>query len=195
MKVRTSHTPCGSSCAFGSSSRPPTPSSCSSAPHFSFPAVPQRSSRTQSRGSSGQEATAELRGADESLGACTEAQESVGHSGVHDSATTWTVACQAPLPMGLSRQEYWWGLPFPPPADFPTQGWNLGLPHCRQTLYPLGRQGSQEAEGQIEVRRKAVARSSGHSEVSAVSVQQARSHVLGESPAEPSLRAEDWPSL
>ena len=29
-----------------------------------------------------------------------------------DSATPWTVACQAPLSMGFSRQEYWSGLPF-----------------------------------------------------------------------------------
>ena len=28
-------------------------------------------------------------------------------------ATTWTVACHAPLSMGFSRQEYWSGLPFP----------------------------------------------------------------------------------
>ena len=27
--------------------------------------------------------------------------------------TPWTVACQAPLTMGFSRQEYWSGLPFP----------------------------------------------------------------------------------
>ena len=27
----------------------------------------------------------------------------------------WTVACQALLPMGFSRQEYWSGLPFPSP--------------------------------------------------------------------------------
>ena len=31
--------------------------------------------------------------------------------------TLWTVACQAPLSMGLSRQEYWSGLPCPPPWD------------------------------------------------------------------------------
>ena len=30
-------------------------------------------------------------------------------------ATPWTVACQAPLSMGFSRQEYWSGLPFPTP--------------------------------------------------------------------------------
>ena len=32
-------------------------------------------------------------------------------------ATPWTVAHQAPLSMGFPRQEYWSGLPFPPPAD------------------------------------------------------------------------------
>ena len=31
--------------------------------------------------------------------------------------TPWTVACQAPLSVGFSRQEYWRGLPFPPPED------------------------------------------------------------------------------
>ena len=36
--------------------------------------------------------------------------------------THGTVACQAPLSIGFSRQEYWSGLPFPPPADFPDQG-------------------------------------------------------------------------
>ena len=33
--------------------------------------------------------------------------------------TPWTVACQAPLSMGFSRQEYWKGLPFPSPGDLP----------------------------------------------------------------------------
>ena len=32
-------------------------------------------------------------------------------------ATPWTVAHQAPLSMGFPRQEYWSGLPFPPPGD------------------------------------------------------------------------------
>ena len=31
--------------------------------------------------------------------------------------TLWTVAHQAPLSMGFSRQEYWSGLPFPSPGD------------------------------------------------------------------------------
>ena len=34
-------------------------------------------------------------------------------------ATLWTVASQAPLSMGLSRQEYWSRLPFPPPGNLP----------------------------------------------------------------------------
>ena len=34
-------------------------------------------------------------------------------------AILWTVACQAPLSMGLYRQEYWSGLPCPPPGDLP----------------------------------------------------------------------------
>ena len=33
--------------------------------------------------------------------------------------TLWTVAHQAPLSMGFSRQEYWSGLPCPPPGDLP----------------------------------------------------------------------------
>ena len=33
--------------------------------------------------------------------------------------TPWTVAHQAPLSMGFSRQEYWSGLPFPSPRDLP----------------------------------------------------------------------------
>ena len=32
-------------------------------------------------------------------------------------ATPWTVAYQGSLSMGFSRQEYWSGLPFPPPGD------------------------------------------------------------------------------
>ena len=37
-------------------------------------------------------------------------------------ATLWTKACQAPLSMGFSRQEYWSGLPCPPPGDLPNPG-------------------------------------------------------------------------
>ena len=37
-------------------------------------------------------------------------------------ATPWTVACQALLSIGFSRQEYWSGLPCPPPGDLPDSG-------------------------------------------------------------------------
>ena len=37
-------------------------------------------------------------------------------------AISWTVTCQAPLSIGFSRQEYWSGLPFPPPGDLPDPG-------------------------------------------------------------------------
>ena len=37
-------------------------------------------------------------------------------------ATPWTVAHQAPLSMGFSRQEYWSGVPYPPPGDPPNPG-------------------------------------------------------------------------
>ena len=37
----------------------------------------------------------------------------------------WTVACQVPLFMGFFRQEYWSGLPFPPPGDCLNPGTEL----------------------------------------------------------------------
>ena len=37
-------------------------------------------------------------------------------------ATLWTIACQAPLSMQSSRQEYWSGLPFPSPGSLPNPG-------------------------------------------------------------------------
>ena len=46
-------------------------------------------------------------------------------------ATLWTVDHQAPLSMGFSRQEYWSGLPCPPPGDPPNPGiepWSLMSP-------------------------------------------------------------------
>ena len=36
--------------------------------------------------------------------------------------TPWTVALQTPLSIGFSRQEYWSGLPCPPPEDLPDPG-------------------------------------------------------------------------
>ena len=44
------------------------------------------------------------------------------HSVVSDSVTPWTGACQVPLSLGFSRQEYWNRLPFPPLGDLPDAG-------------------------------------------------------------------------
>ena len=64
----------------------------------------------------------------------------------------WTVALQAPLSMGCSRQEYWSGLPFPSPGDLPhprikprSPGWQAGSlpaelpgkPHLYAGIYKL----------------------------------------------------------
>ena len=43
-------------------------------------------------------------------------------------ATPWTVAFQASLSMGFSRQEYWSGLPLPSPGDLPNPGIKPGSP-------------------------------------------------------------------
>ena len=51
-------------------------------------------------------------------------------------------ACQVPLHMGFSRQEYWSGLPFLSLGDLSDPGVELGLLHCRQILYCLSHQGS-----------------------------------------------------
>ena len=52
----------------------------------------------------------------------------------------WIVACQAPLSMEFSRQEF--GVHCLLQGIFSTQGLNLGLLHCKQILYYLSHQGS-----------------------------------------------------
>ena len=41
---------------------------------------------------------------------------------ISDSTTLWILTCKALLPMEFSRQEYWRGLPSPPPGDLPDPG-------------------------------------------------------------------------
>ena len=56
--------------------------------------------------------------------------------------TPWTVAHQAPLSMGLSRQEYWSGLPFPSPGDLPEPGikpWSPALQADSLLMEPPGK--------------------------------------------------------
>ena len=57
-------------------------------------------------------------------------------------ATPWTVACQAPLSMGFSRQEYWSRLPFPSPGDLPQPGIKLRSPALQAISLPQSHQGS-----------------------------------------------------
>ena len=51
-------------------------------------------------------------------------------------ATPWTVAHEAPLPMGFSRQEYWSGFPCPPPEDLPNPGTEPGSPALQADSLP-----------------------------------------------------------
>ena len=50
--------------------------------------------------------------------------------------TPWTIAHQVPLSMGFSRQEYWSGLPFPSPGDFPYPGIETGSPALQAYSLP-----------------------------------------------------------
>ena len=51
-------------------------------------------------------------------------------------ATPWTVACQAPLSVGFSRQDYWSGLPFSSPGDLPNPGIKPGSPAMQAKSLP-----------------------------------------------------------
>ena len=60
-------------------------------------------------------------------------------------ATPRTVGCQSPLSMGLSRQEHWSGLPFPPPGDLPHPGiepTSIHVPASKANPLLLSPQGS-----------------------------------------------------
>ena len=59
----------------------------------------------------------------------------VGKSGP-TLVTPWTVAHQAPLSMGLSRQEYWSGLPFSSPGDLLDPGIEPGFPALQADSLP-----------------------------------------------------------
>jgi len=60
-------------------------------------------------------------------------------------ATPWTVAHQAPLSLGFCRQEYWSGLPCPPPGNLPDleiKLMSLAPPALQADSLPRGHQGS-----------------------------------------------------
>ena len=60
----------------------------------------------------------------------------------HLFVTPWTVAHQAPLSMGSSRQEYWSGFPFPSPGDFPDPGIEPTSSAREVDSLPLSHQGT-----------------------------------------------------
>ena len=63
--------------------------------------------------------------------------------------TPWTVACQAPMPMIFSRQEYGNGLPLPSPEDLPTQGANSHLLHWQEDSLPPSHLRSQRDNNEV----------------------------------------------
>ena len=78
--------------------------------------------------------------------------ESVSHSVVSDSANPWTVAHQAPLSIEFSRQEYWSGLPFPPPGDLRNPGIEPRSPELQADSLP------SEPPGKVKVKVKSLSR-------------------------------------
>ena len=50
--------------------------------------------------------------------------------------TLWMVACQSPLSKGVSRQNYWSGLPFPSPGDLPNPGIKPRFPALQADSLP-----------------------------------------------------------
>ena len=52
-----------------------------------------------------------------------------------DFVTPWTVALQAPLSMGFSTQEYWSGLPCPPPGNLPDPGIKPAAPALQADFF------------------------------------------------------------
>ena len=67
------------------------------------------------------------------------------HFIMSDSETPWTVACQSPLSMGFSRQEFWSGLPCPTAGDLPDPGIKLTPPASEVDSLPPSYQGSPAA--------------------------------------------------
>ena len=60
----------------------------------------------------------------------------------HSFEIPWTTACQTPLSMGFPRQEYWSGLPFPSPGDFPSTEIEPSSPALAGEFFPPSHLGS-----------------------------------------------------
>ena len=111
--------------------------------------------------------------------------------------TPWTIAHQAPLPMGFSRQEYWSGLPFPIPGDLPSPEVvscvsciGKRILYCRATkeaqllhyIFPSTKKEAQHlrAFGGLEA-ACATPRNGGHERLPGLSEAQSRQMPLGRS--------------
>ena len=81
----------------------------------------------------------------------------LSHYVVSDSVTPWTVALQAPLSMGFSRQESWSGLPFLSPGDLLDPGikpWSLSLAGGFFTTDHLGSPKKNERKSKHRTQRR-----------------------------------------
>ena len=65
-----------------------------------------------------------------------------GFSGAPLCVMLWTVACETPLSMAFSRQEYWSELPCPSPGDLPNPGIETVSPTLQVNSLPLSHRGS-----------------------------------------------------
>ena len=63
--------------------------------------------------------------------------------------TPWTVACQAPLSMGFSKQEYWSGLLFPYPRDLPNPAIEPRSPAFQADSLPTELPTTEDPQGTI----------------------------------------------
>ena len=70
------------------------------------------------------------------------------------SATPWTIACQAPLSMEFSRQEYWSGLPYPSPGDLLDSGIEPGSPALQVDSLPSEPPGKPNMEYYSAIKKK-----------------------------------------
>ena len=71
-----------------------------------------------------------------------------------NSVTLWTVACQAPLSIGFSREEYWSGLPFLSPGDRPDPGIKHEFRKCQADSLPSEPPGEKYAVDSIKKEEK-----------------------------------------
>jgi len=68
--------------------------------------------------------------------------------------TPWTIAFQAPLSIGFSRQEYWSGLPFPSPGDLPDPGIEPRSPALQAESLPTEVRGKPNKNFRGEIKSK-----------------------------------------